>query len=315
MRQRQIPAYFPGDPFASAVERACRQRLADGWQLVAAEAAQAALVLERVADGSWRLRAGEATVGLDELAVGSMAARHLAALGAQDLRYAGPADGLRWRGFAIAAGALGLPAGRLDAAGAGGDLGIFADGAAAESATLATLASRGLNVPRDAVLLGIEDGALRAPRAPGLSRLRLEAGQVAAAALDAIRNRRGGLILVAPAGVVTRSSSDEAVDDPQLAAALAHLRAHLHQPLDVPGLERAAGLPRRSLERLFSGVLGRSPLAEIRRQRVARAQELLSGSDLTLAQIAGRCGFSGADRLGVVFRQVAGCTPGAWRRR
>ena len=71
--------------------------------------------------------------------------------------------------------------------------------------------------------------------------MRLEAGQVAAAALDAIRNRRGGLILVAPAGVVTRSSSDEAVDDPQLAAALAHLRAHLHQPLDVPGLARAAG--------------------------------------------------------------------------
>jgi LacI family transcriptional regulator len=115
--------------------------------------------------------------------------------------------------------------------------------------------------------------------------------------------------------VVTRASSDDGGEDPQLAAAMAHLRANLHRPLDVVALARAAGLPRRSLERVFRTALGRSPLDEIRRQRIARAQELLAHSDLPLDQIAQRTGFSGPDRLGVVFRQVAGSTPGSWRRQ
>lgn len=316
MRQA-IPSSFPGDAFAATLELACRQRLRGKWRLVAATGQRAVLALIRNPDGTWRLRAGAATVTIDELAVGALAARHLAALGARDLRYVGPAiDSLRWRGFAIAAGALGLAAGRLDrSASTDGDLGIFADGEAAEALALTILAGRGLSVPRDALLLGIEDGSLPAPSAPGLSRLRFDPAQIAAAALTAIRERRGGSILMAPTGVLTRASSDHAANDPQLAAALAHLSAHLHQPLDVPILARAAGLPRRSLERLFAAVLGHSPLAEIRRQRVLRAQELLSGSDLSLERIAQRCGFSGADRLGVVFRQMTGCSPGAWRRQ
>lgn len=306
----------PGDPFARLITAALRRCLPAGWRLREGDA-QPCIAVQRRDDGSWSVAAGPGSLEVDDLAVGAAAARHLAALGARDLRYAGAqADGLRMRGFAIAAGALGLPCARLDATPAGESLpGVFADGAAAEGAALAHLAGAGLAVPRDVLLLGVEDGRLPAPRAPGISRLRLDPERIAATAIAMIADGAAGRVLVPPSGVVTRASSDDGGEDPHLAAALAHLRAHLHRPLDVAGLARAAGMPRRTLERLFRAALGRSPLDEIRRQRVERAQELLAGSDLPLEQVAERTGFSGPDRLGVVFRQVAGVTPGAWRRQ
>ena len=305
------------EAFARSLEAALRRQLPAGWSLVA-NARDPQLVLERDAEGGWRLHCGQARLAVDDLAIGAAAARHLIALGARDLRYAGPAlEGLRLRGFAIAAGALGCQIARLGASAAapGTMLGVFADGSAGESAALASLATAGLSVPRDALLLGIEDGGLPAPRAPGLSRLRLDVDHLAQLAWEALRSGRSDTQLIPPAGVVTRASSDHGGDDPHLAAALAHLRANLHRPLDVDGLATAAGLPRRTLERLFRSGLGRSPLDEIRRQRIARAQELLAHSDLPLPQIASRTGFSTPDRLGVVFRQVTGTTPAAWRRQ
>lgn len=318
LRQSRIRLELdPGDAFARAIEAALRRRLPPGWR-PSVRGDAPAIALRRDGDGGWALQAGAGTIAGDDLAVGAAAARHLAALGARDLRYAGPAaENLRLRGFAIAAGALGCACARLEAGGTGEAMpGVFADGAAAETAALARLAGAGLAVPRDVLLLGIEDGRLPAPRAPGLSRLRLDPERLADAALALAEAGRPERVLLPPSGVVTRASSDDAGgDDPHLAAALAHLRAHLHRPLDVAALARAAGVPRRSLERAFRAALGRSPLDEIRRQRVARAQELLAHSDLPLEQIASRTGFSGPDRLGVVFRQVAGVTPGSWRRQ
>lgn len=310
LRHSRLETELDGDPgLAGAMAAALRRALpsdGDGPRIR----------LSRREDGGWSLRAGAGEVALDDLAAGAAAARHLAALGARELRYAGPVtDGLRLRGFAIAAAALGCSAGRLGEA-ADGLLGVFADGAVAESAAIAQLAAAGLAVPRDVLLLGIDDGAVPTPRAPGVSRLRFDPERIASAALALATQPAPARSLVPPAGVVTRASSDDgAGEDPHLAAALAHLRAHLHHPLDVAVLARAAGVSRRSLERLFRSALGRSPLDEIRRQRVLRAQELLARSDLPLAQIAERVGISGADRLGVVFRAIAGVTPGAWRRQ
>jgi AraC-like DNA-binding protein len=314
LRHVRLEPELDGDPgLAGAVAAALRRGLPAGCTVGDGPR----IALRRRGDGGWSLLAGAGEVLLDDLAAGAAAARHLAALGARELRYAGPAtDGLRLRGFAIAAGALGCSVGRLGATATGGLAGVFADGAAAETAAIAQLAAAGLAVPRDVLLLGIEDGALPVPRAPGLSRLRFDPERIARAAYALAAQPAPGRVLVAPAGVVTRASSDDgAGEDPHLAAALAHLRANLHRPLDVTALARAAGMPRRSLERLFRAALGRSPLDEIRRQRVRRAQELLAHSDLPLAQIAERVGISGADRLGVVFRAVAGATPGAWRRQ
>jgi len=44
-------------------------------------------------------------------------------------------------------------------------------------------------------------------------------------------------------------------------------------------------------------------------------KELLSTTDMTLGQIASKCGFSSQIYLSGVFRKRLGISPGEWRRR
>jgi AraC-like DNA-binding protein len=309
----------PDDAFAHIVEQALRRQLSPRHELRTVRQGFAAIAFHRAAVGGWRLRAGDCEFQVDDLSVGAIAARHLVAVGAKALRFAGSGNGLRWRGFSIAAGALGCDHGLLDKPAARGDLvGIFADGETAERSAQAFLRMTGLSWPDSALLVGVDEGPALGSALPGWSRIRLDPNAIAAAVLAAMNAPGDSMlkrVLIQPAGVVTRASSDAYQQAPQIAAALDFLREHLQRPIGVEHLAKAAKLSRRSLERLFRASLGRSPLEEIRRQRILRAQEYLTTSDLGLAAIADRCGFGGADRFGCVFRQVMRMTPGAWRSR
>ncbi len=77
----------------------------------------------------------------------------------------------------------------------------------------------------------------------------------------------------------------------------------------------ALPVQRRSLERKFRRVLGRSPLEEIRRVRVDLAKQLLCSTDLPMPIVARRSGFSEAKQLSQVFRSLVGMTPTSYRAR
>lgn len=301
------------DPFARSLEAALRRQLPPDWTLQP-ESTTPLVTCARTATGAWEVTAGTAVLAVDELACGALAARHLIALGLRTLAYVSSVDDdLRRRGFSIAATALGAQVAPLNSGHLSETVGVFAAGALAETTALAALAATGRRIPRDALLLGLADGSLPLPEAPQLARLQLDADHVAQAIFAALTAGTVGRVLLVPTGVVTRGPTDNDTSEPHLLAALAWIDQHLHLAIGVDGVARAAGLPRRTCERLFQRTRGRSPLAEISQRRVERAQELLTGSDLTLADIAKRCGFSGTDRLGVVFRQLTGSTPAAWR--
>lgn len=123
------------------------------------------------------------------------------------------------------------------------------------------------------------------------------------------------LIHVPPLGVVQRlSTSVQAVDDPQLAAAVAFIRDHACDPCTVHDVLREVPVSRRWLEREFAGKLNRTPHEEITRVRIERSRRLLLESDEKIARIAERCGFSAAQNFGRVFHRVTGHTPAAFRR-
>jgi LacI family transcriptional regulator len=116
--------------------------------------------------------------------------------------------------------------------------------------------------------------------------------------------------------IVTRGSSDcLAIGDGGVAAAVKFIRDHAAGRIGVDDVAKAAGVARRSLERKFRGVLGRSPLEEIRRTRLELVRELLVNTDLPMPAIAARCGFESAVRLTTVFREVVGQTPTSFRRQ
>ncbi|MBR1608428.1 MAG: helix-turn-helix transcriptional regulator [Kiritimatiellae bacterium] len=76
----------------------------------------------------------------------------------------------------------------------------------------------------------------------------------------------------------------------------------------------ALGVPQLRLERHFSAELGRTPGAEILRQRLARAKALLLETEMPLAEVAARCGFCNASYLSNLFRRETGLAPRAWRK-
>jgi LacI family transcriptional regulator len=178
-----------------------------------------------------------------------------------------------------------------------------------------------LNIPEQVALLGVDNDELECHLCkPILSSIALPSqriGYEAAKMLHRLMDRRAlkrRKIFLPPLRVVTRQSTDTlAIQDNDVAAALAFIRNHAHEEIGVESILEELPMSRRALERKFREQLGRTVLAEIRRVRLEFVKALLSETDLPMPTIAARCGFSGARRLAVVFRQIVGFTPTAYR--
>lgn len=178
----------------------------------------------------------------------------------------------------------------------------------------------GLRVPEDIAVLGMDNTALCLLARPPLSSIENpveRVGYEAAAMLGRLmRGERGALqVQVPPSGVVTRHSTDIlAVSDPNLAKALRFVAQRYADDISVTDMARAAGLSRRTLEKRFSAVFGRTPAEEIRRVRVERARAMLIGTGQPIDDVAERCGFSGRRWMSAVFLQTLRVTPARYRR-
>ena len=187
---------------------------------------------------------------------------------------------------------------------------------------LAAVASEvGIRVPEDVAILGMDDMAMCLLSRPPLSSVRYPAERVGyemAALLDRLMRGEGGLtqIRIPPDGIVTRHSTDIlAVSDPNIARALRFIATRFAEAITVPDVARVAGLNRRTMEKRFRSVLGRTPAEEIRRVRVDGAKELLRNVELSIDVIAEMCGFSGRRWMSSVFAKATGMTPAQFRRQ
>ena len=64
----------------------------------------------------------------------------------------------------------------------------------------------------------------------------------------------------------------------------------------------------------FSERVGCSPAEYIRQVKIERAKQLLSDSELSVARIAGLCGFGSLTQFGDTFKREVAATPRAYRR-
>lgn len=76
----------------------------------------------------------------------------------------------------------------------------------------------------------------------------------------------------------------------------------------------ALGVSREHLTRTFASSIGRSPARWLDEQRLARAEAMLSGSAMPVADVARIAGFGSAALLTRHFSACHGCTPAAYRR-
>ena len=99
-----------------------------------------------------------------------------------------------------------------------------------------------------------------------------------------------------------------------MAAAIRFIREHACEGLRLKDFLRTASLSRRALERRMRKLLGRSPKDEIIRVQLERAKQLLTGTNLSAAAIAEKCGFSQPRYFNQVFHRKVGVPPGEYRR-
>lgn len=288
--------------------------------------------------------AGVYSVDIDDVAIGRLAAEHLVSRGYQNFAFVGRGDAhyakQRLEGFQSVVGEVAVyweefrdwrqydeywrdpdedMVGWLAAQAT--PLGIFTAHDPTGRHVLEAAAQAGLEVPFAVGVISANDDETVCEMArPALSSIRLPWRRLAAEVVLMIEAIWAGEdpespVLIPPLDIVTRgSSSYEAVNDPVVRRAMQHLVAEVATLISVEEWAGKIGVSRRVLERKFQTALGRSPHAMIQHERVERAKNLLSTTELPVAIIAERCGFQSNERLTVNFRELVGVPPVAYRR-
>jgi len=95
---------------------------------------------------------------------------------------------------------------------------------------------------------------------------------------------------------------------------LSYVEKNYMGDISVEQLAQVAGLNPDYMSRRFKSMMGITPSDYVRKFRVAKAMELLSGTDMTVTAVASRCGFSDVCLFSRVFKNVTGVTPVQFRK-
>lgn len=130
-----------------------------------------------------------------------------------------------------------------------------------------------------------------------------------------------GLAHVLATQLVRRHSTAARIQEPvarglprlRLARALEFMEEHIEQPIGLHEMAAAIALSPVHFSREFKRSTGSTPHQHLLALRVERARRLLA-TDLPIAEVALRCGFSHQEHLTRVFGRLVGITPSAYRR-
>jgi transcriptional regulator GlxA family with amidase domain len=92
-----------------------------------------------------------------------------------------------------------------------------------------------------------------------------------------------------------------------------YMQQHPDETHSVGALAARAGLATRSFARRFKHATGETPMQYLQALRLREARALLQHSDLPVADIAWRCGFSSPSRFAQAFRSSGNLSPRAYR--
>ena len=120
-----------------------------------------------------------------------------------------------------------------------------------------------------------------------------------------------------------RSSSSSRTERPQQGQPLSSARlrrvfeyvdAHLDEGISLSTLAHESGTSPFHFARLFKRRTGLPPHRFIIQKRIERARSLLSDVDLSINEVAFRCGFSQLSHFTSTFRRAVGVSPSVYRR-
>jgi len=140
--------------------------------------------------------------------------------------------------------------------------------------------------------------------------------------LHLIRQRFGSSVALDVASIFVYDETHAATDaqplvslgrmqalDPDLAKAIRLMERTLDRPLSIAGLARRAGQSQRQLEIRFARALRISPGSYYLRLRLQAAQRLVGDTQLSIREVALRCGFDSLSSFSRAFKRHYGESP------
>ena len=100
--------------------------------------------------------------------------------------------------------------------------------------------------------------------------------------------------------------------DPRLAAAIRRIHERPEHGWTVAELAGSAALSRSTFFERFRRAVGVAPMEYLLTWRMALAQKLLRGCEASVAEVAGRVGYSSASTFSVAFSRHVGAPPGRY---
>ena len=179
-----------------------------------------------------------------------------------------------------------------------------------------------LLVPEQVAIIGANDDELVCSLShPMLSSVTIPWEKLGDSVLDALQELSSGKplpqrpYLVPPGPVVSRHSSHyRCISDALMRRCLDFYDAHLEEAINVTALCDELKLSRRQVERKFRAYFQCSPHHMLTRMRIERAKKRLLETQLPIADIAVKSGFTDVARFSAVFRRMEQQSPSQWRR-
>jgi PAS domain S-box-containing protein len=107
--------------------------------------------------------------------------------------------------------------------------------------------------------------------------------------------------------------SRSVVMDRHLGNAISYMKSHLQDDVTLHSIATAINISKTHLIRIFHKELGTSPMHYLTGLRVEESAGLLSGTDMTLGQVAEKLNFYSDSHFSKVFKKVMGENPSAYR--
>ena len=103
-------------------------------------------------------------------------------------------------------------------------------------------------------------------------------------------------------------------DNEGIRIALGYIRSHITQKLTIDELCDNAGLSKYYFVREFKRIVGDTPVVYINKLRCENAAKLLSNGQLSVGDVAEKCGFDSVSYFGKAFKKYMGMSPGAYEK-
>jgi AraC family L-rhamnose operon transcriptional activator RhaR/AraC family L-rhamnose operon regulatory protein RhaS len=96
---------------------------------------------------------------------------------------------------------------------------------------------------------------------------------------------------------------------------LEFINLNYQNQISIARLAKLAKMSERSFFRKFKKTVGCSPVDYLTNVRIQHAVKLLNNSNLTISEIATKCGFINNSYFSCIFKKVLGTTPRSFKKK